>query len=384
MAILAGLLSILGRFAGQLLNLTLGWATLLLFGKVPQSRQLLLLVIVFGSLVWVVLVVGVFVPDVGTFLIALVPTPDFIPESWIRLAMLAGALLVPLAIGVAAVTLTKKESRPTGTGLIVGVLRGYPFAAALTLILVVLIGVATVRKLRSLSRRWEDAHVPVIVKPGRYDEVLDLVRQTLAEAGLPTSTRDAGIFISGPPKLLDVIAGRTLGELVPDRLALLVRADMEVLVYPSDLAISGTRTAVARARAAIVSEMAEAPAYMTTVAEAQDFEDALEKLGPGAAEREPVRLVQHVRGLDPRLATLAVPYDEWETLYRMRLQLERDALAAGKKPFEVAETGTPVSAPRNGRSRLDMLMGVAGAGLLAVNAALVISDRRRSRGRDRR
>ena len=63
MAILAGVIGILSRFAGQLLNLTLGWATILLFGKVPQRKQIVLLVMVFGSLVWVALVIGVLVPD---------------------------------------------------------------------------------------------------------------------------------------------------------------------------------------------------------------------------------------------------------------------------------------------------------------------------------
>ena len=59
MAILAGIASLLGRFAGRVLNTTLGWATLLLFGRVPASRQSLLLVIVFGALVWLALIVGV-------------------------------------------------------------------------------------------------------------------------------------------------------------------------------------------------------------------------------------------------------------------------------------------------------------------------------------
>lgn len=211
MPIVAGAISLLGRFAGQLLNTTLGWATLLLFGKVPQQRQLILLVIVFGSLVWVALVIGVFVPTIGSFLIAAVPAPDFVQQDWIRLAMLAGALIVPLAIGVAAVFVTERGKRPRGAQLVVSVLRGYPFALVLSLIMVVLAVVATVRKLRSMARRWEDIHVPIIVKPGRYDEVLSILQRTLKDADLDLAPRDAGRLISGPPKLLDLIAGRALG-----------------------------------------------------------------------------------------------------------------------------------------------------------------------------
>jgi len=328
-------------------------------------------------------VVGVIVPDVGTLVIAAVPVSPFVDVSWMRMAMLATAVALPLAIGMAAVSVTTPESRPRGMGLVVAVLRGYPFAAVLALLLVLLAVVATVRKLRSMSKHWEDAHVPVIVKPGRYEEVLALLREKLDASGLPTTPRDAGRLISGPPKLLDLIAGRALGDLIPDRLQLLVGDDLEVLVYPSDLAISGHRDRVTMARAAIVTELAEAPAYMTTSAEAQKFEDELERLGPGASDTRPAELVRHVRSLDPQLAKLAVPFEEWETLYRMRLQLERDALADAP----LMESGSPTGAeeleraPRGSRvSRLDLGIALGTAALVVADLALLIGTRRQ-RGR---
>ena len=158
-AIIGGLMSIIGRFAGQVLNMTLGWATILLFGKVPQKKQFVLLIMVFGSLAWVALVIGVLVPDVGSILIAATPMTPFVDISWLRLAMLGASLTLPLVIGMAAVSVA--ESRPKGLGLVIAVLRGYPFAAVLALLMVVLAVVGVVRKLRSLSRKWEDAHVPV-------------------------------------------------------------------------------------------------------------------------------------------------------------------------------------------------------------------------------
>ncbi len=384
MALVTGLVAVLGRFASQILNLTLGWATLLLFGKVPQHKQLVLLLIVFGSLAWVALLVGIVVPDVGTFLIALVPAPDFVEENWIRLAMVLGAVIVPLAIGAAAVFVTATENRPRGPiATAKAILRGYPFALVLSVILAVLVVVATYRKVRSIARRWEDAHVPMIVKPGRYEAVFGSLRAALSEAGLELAARDAGLLISGPPKLLDLVAGRALGDLVPDRLRLLAGPALEILVYPSDLAISGKRDEVARARAVITSQLAEAPAYLTTTAESQRFEDELERLGVGAAERRPEQVLRHVRALDARLALLAVPYEEWETLYRLRLQLERDALVAltGAGPLPGLEKAQPLAVEkrehrRNG-SRLQLAGGLAGLALIAADLAVLLSDRRR-------
>lgn len=337
---------------------------------------------VFGSLVWVALIVGVLVPDVGSFLVAAVPAPDFIDESWIRLGMLVGAVLVPLFIGIAAVFVTAPSSRPRGARIIVSILRGYPFALVLALTLVVLAIVATVRKVRSLTRRWEDAHVPVIVKPGKYEDVFALLKDKLTRADLPLTARDAGVLISGPPKLLDAVAGRALGDLFPDRLQLLVGQNLEVLVYPSDLALSGTKNLVARARAAIVNELTEAPAYLTTSAEAQSFEDELENLGPGASKWRPQELLRHVRSLDHRLATLTVPYEEWETLYRMRVQLERDALVAlrGDGSPDAADYDDDIEPAPRSASRLDLAIGLAGAALIALDLAVLVGNRRRTSG----
>jgi len=74
-AILASIFALAGRFLGRVLIMALGWATILLFGRIPQSKQLLLSMVTLGSLAWVVALIGVLVPDAGTFLVAAVPVP---------------------------------------------------------------------------------------------------------------------------------------------------------------------------------------------------------------------------------------------------------------------------------------------------------------------
>ena len=114
MAILAALFGVLGRFVGKLLTAALGWASTLLFGRVPQDKQILLVLITFGSIAWVAMVLGILVPNVGTFLLTAMPVPSFVDQTWIRLAMLAGALVTPLLIGVATVFIQSKAARPAG------------------------------------------------------------------------------------------------------------------------------------------------------------------------------------------------------------------------------------------------------------------------------
>ena len=184
MAIIAPVFAFIGRQLGRILTTLLGWASTMLFGRVPQSRQLLLALMTFGSLAWVALLVGVVVPDVGTFLIAFVPVPDFVEEDWIRLAMLFGAIVLPLFIGAAGILIPDAADRPGGLDLVKQLLRGYPLAFLLAFTLAFLAVVGTVRKVRSIVRRWSDAHVPIVVRPGGYGDVVDDLEDALDKAGL--------------------------------------------------------------------------------------------------------------------------------------------------------------------------------------------------------
>src|SRR5258706_10651761 len=100
MAVLATLFGMLGRFAGKLLTATLGWASILLFGRVPRDRQVVLALVTFGSVVWAVAVVGVVLPYVGAFLLAAGAAPALLGEKVPGLAILLAVRF--LAAGVRA------------------------------------------------------------------------------------------------------------------------------------------------------------------------------------------------------------------------------------------------------------------------------------------
>ena len=389
MAIVGSVFALVGRFAGRLLNSALGWATLLLFGKVQGRKQTLLLVIALGSLLWVALIVGVLLPDVGVFLLAFVPLPSFVDENLVRLGMLALALLIPLSIGVVAVLVSEPATRPKDVGLLANVLRGYPFTLVLAATIVILAAVSLVRKVRSLTKRWDDAHVPVIVKPGGYERVLDDLEHVLGRAGFDIVRADAPGVLSAPPRFLDAIAGRALGGLVPDHLMMIKAQDLEVLVYPSDVAISGTRSAVAIARAAIADQLTDSPAYLTASAESERVEDQLRAIAATAAQGADIAdAVARVRALDDSIAKLTVPFDEWETVYRERLQVERDLLrragsakghAGGSNGPRAADVAPDDAGPG------PALWGLAAIGmaLLAADVVLLLIEQRQPGNRNR-
>jgi hypothetical protein len=360
-AILAALIAFGSRFASKVLTTALGWASTLLFGRVPASRQILLLGITFGSVIWMVMVAGFFIPDLGTFLLLLVPPQDFVPEQVIRLVMLVGVIVVPGVVGLVTLALTTKDER-TPRRAVETVARGYPLTILLAVLLVFLALLAIWRKGTSLIRRWTDAHVPMVVKPGAYDQVADDLDRALSDAGFDLTPETAPASMSMPAKWLAAVAGRTSSSLVPDRMLRLRGKDLDILIYPMDILISGKPDDVTRARAAMASRLTTSAAHLTVTAEGQSIEDRLTALGKGSGDPDhPPRFDEaaaaEFAAIDEELATIRVPYEEWEVLYRQRLQVERDLRAGAMAGEAVLGAETPgVGGPQEALATVGRLL----------------------------
>lgn len=386
MAVIATVFGILGRFAGKVLTMSLGWASTLLFGRVPRDRQVFLAAITFGAVIWAVLAVGVVIPDVGAMLLAFMPIPPWVEEDWVRLAMLAGAAVLPALLGIATLFLVAPADRPTGIrGIGLQVIRGYPLTAGLALMLVFLAVIGIVRKVSSLVRRRTDAHIPIVLKPGGYEGLVDDLDAAVSDAGVDVQETDAPAVLVLPGRILASVAGASVRGLLPDRLVQLKGTDVEILIYPSDVAISGTAATVTRVQAAVASRLTTADAWMTMSAEGQRIEDLLADLAEAEAGGD--ERTAMLAEIDHRLTSWKIPYDEWEILFRERLQVERDLLT-GTKPG-TASPASPEGEGKDGGRRLRLprlSLGVAslvavlvGVGLTVLNAVLVVAERREAR-----
>jgi hypothetical protein len=323
MPILAAIFALVGRFVGRLLTMAFGWASVMLFGQVPQSKQVLLAAVALGSIAWAVAVLGVLLPPIRDALVTVALLPDWVAEAWRRVAIVVLAIGLPILVGVGGIFLTDGSARRTDpAGVVVQVLRGYPYAAVLALTLAVLIIVAPIRKVRSLAKRWDDAHIPMIVQPGGYERVADDLEAALDGSGIDVQRAQAPWIVEAPSKLLALVGGGSVRGLVPDRLLVLRSPTLEVTIHPTDVAISGTRDHVARARAALATRLPFTAAYLTATEEGQRIEERLRAVASGP--RDEARL--GLKEMDRRLASVVVPEDEWEVLYRERLQIERDLL----------------------------------------------------------
>jgi hypothetical protein len=145
------------------------------------------------------------------------------------------------------------------------------------------------------------------------------------------------------------------------------------------VAIAGTKGLVARSRAAIASKLTEAPAYLTTSAEAERVEDRIRELArlPVRAPAELAAADPKLREIDEQLAALSVPFDEWETAYRQRLQVERDLLRGVLEASERDAAGAPGARIGRRPTPAEWLVGLAGIALIATDALLLLAERAR-------
>lgn len=306
---IGALFAFVGRQVGKLVQLAFSWATLVLFGQVPKDKQLYLSIMAVLSLVWPVALAGVAIPSVATMLLGFVTVPAGL-HGWVRLGMLALALLAPLGVGFVAIKL--RDQQPRGLAFARALLAGYPNALALAVVLVWLMVITPIVRIQAIMKRHDSAHVPIAIHPGAYDKVVDDLRASLERAGIEVRHTFAPWPFEVPGRVLAFAGGAGVRALVPKRLSQLRGRDFLMTVHPMDLSLSGRTRALARARSALVRELTFTRAYQTWTKEAHEIEDLLLECARGRTS---------VATAGTRLDQADLPFEEWEILYRMLMQV---------------------------------------------------------------
>jgi hemoglobin-like flavoprotein len=321
----------IGRQLGRVLTLAFNWATTLLFGRVPQDRQLYLSGMALTALLWPIVLAGIAVPSFATFLLGLFTVPDWL-DTWVRLAMLVLAIVLPLANGALSARLPDEAKRPKGRALATTILRGYPNSLALFVVLVWMMVVAPLGQIRALFKRWESAHVPIAVKPGGYDIVVRDLTVALDRAGIQVTRQPAHWAYELPGRVLALLGGETVRALVPAQLAELVGDGFEMTLHPMDLSLLGRKKTLSHARAAIVRELTFTEANQTWSKEAQALEDRVIKAARGEDDLDAIGAELNERDFD---------FEEWEILYRLLLQVRLRVSGTGTDALDTAHEPKP-------------------------------------------
>lgn len=374
MALVQGLITFLTRKAGKIVNTVFSWATTLLFGKVPENRQIYISLASLGAVLWMIVVIGIAFPSAGTFLLSFVTLPEWLNDR-MRWVMLGLAVVLPAVNGIISLFMLDPQQRPKdfrGKSRII--LRGYPYTLGLSMTLAIMLISAPILKLRDMAHRWMTLHIPILVDAEDYRSVLTDVARILEAAGRRTVERRAPLILRVPSKILAFFAGSAVHRMMAEQMAVLHGDNFEILLHPSDLMIRAPAKQSARLHALMTEHLSFTRAHLTWDRGGNELEDRLRAIWleldhlNGNSQRVLAELEQIDREMR---SNEELPYEEWEVLFRQKLLIERKLYrvkAGMRDAFEDKLRSANGSKPLLDRGWVRKLSWVVAGGLFALRA----------------
>lgn len=308
-------------------SFALGWATALYFGQVPGRQGRILSVISLLAAGWVIVVVGFAVPIfTGAILEATGVIEENFDVRWIHyLGLVAAIVLTPPIVAGTAVWGEFHDDRSWRRWLRM-IPMSYPATAMLGLSVLQMVVITPFLLVMRWRQKRKLVQVPLIMHPGcDDDDMVELVRRALATIDIDdVSAAEAEGPRSWPLRTIGFAAEHLLGAVVRGE-PMRMRADgLEILAYATNIAVLGPKEDAYRARAAILRTLTFADAYLTWSDDARDFEDALRR-AHDEADGDLDELRDRFDEVQAKMDVASLNSEEWNVLYRIRLELEADA-----------------------------------------------------------
>jgi len=108
--------------------------------------------------------------------------------------------------------------------------------------------VSNILKLLTVARRWTTEHLAVVITPNDYAAVVDGLERVLKEESCHVERVRTNWMLRLPVRVLTLFSGSEMGDLVASNLTTLRSDQISIIVYPSDVAISGKDADASHAR----------------------------------------------------------------------------------------------------------------------------------------
>lgn len=327
MAILQGIISLLTRSVGKIFSALFDWAVVALFGRVEGRQKVWLSALMGAAAIWPVLLLGVAAPKVAVFAVAFVPLSSSVPAGVLRAVWVALAVVVPVTVGIALRLQAPPEQQPAGWPSTV--LRGFPITLGLSTAFLVLLVTVPVLRIASAVRGRQDVQMPLITIGKSYRVAADLIAATLRRHGFSIARAEPPWWSAAPAKILHRMSGEAFRAYVPEQTAYYRGGHLEVALYPNALMLRGTLDETGRAHGLLVEALTgQLDMLQTTSVEAQEIERQIQRVwsvfreNPDA-HRNARPLMSRLNDIATEISRRALPFDEWQIVYRQTLQLAR-------------------------------------------------------------
>lgn len=358
MAILQALISYLGKSAGKALNAIFGWAVLALFGTVSPKEQTLLSIVVAAAAAWPILLLGVIVPKIALLVVAFVPLGKSVPGLWLRIVWIALAVLVPVVVGtvIARRGSTERMDEPGWKRL----LRGFPVTLALACAFLLMLIIAPILRIATVLRRREVVRIPAVMDKGITAITMSALADELERNGMALRAHKAPWHQTAPAKILLKLGGKPFASMASEHVEYRRNGELQLTVLPNETILRGVPQRVGQARALCAEVYGPRPIIQTFNADARDLEMHAKRVWSiyceqPRAHRRALALERRVTELSAQLSRLNLPWDDWQLLYRLLLQVDR--ALHGDEPLlqhaqrieerDMADEKVALPAPRN-------------------------------------
>ena len=304
-------------------SFALGWATALYFGQVPGKQGHVLAVISLVAAAWVLLLAGFGVPLlVGAAADALGIVPrNFDLNQWVVVGLGATLVLAPPLLAALATSFDLDAERSLGRWLS-RVPISYPATASLGIGVLEMVVLAPLLIVDRLRHKRVIAQMALTMKEGTDDDALqDAVAASLRTIGVDRlRIEEARGPQAWPLRTVGFATRHLLGAVVRGSPIHLAADDLRIYAYATNVSIIGPEPKVHRARAALEREVPFHGAHLTWQDDAQRLEDELLEAGRGGHGIAAVR--RRLDRIQERIDAAPLAVDEWNVLYRLRLQVE--------------------------------------------------------------
>ena len=326
MAILQALISYLGKSAGKALNAIFGWAVLALFGTVSPQEQTKLTAVVAAAAAWPILVVGAIIPKIALAVVAFVPLGKSVPSLWLRLVWIALALFVPILVGTVIAKRGSTEHMPEPGWK--RLLRGFPVTFALACAFFLMMVIAPIQRIITVARRRELVRIPSVMAKNATAPSMAALASELERKGIELRATKAPWHQTAPSKILLKIGGKPFAAMASEQIEYRKSEELELTVLPNETILRGKPVPVGHARALCAEVYGPRPVIQTFNAEAKELEQQIKRVWAiyceqPRAHRHSDVLERRVTELSAELSRRNLPWDDWQIIYRLLLQVDR-------------------------------------------------------------
>ncbi len=305
-------------------SFALGWATALYFGQVPGRQGRMLAVSSLVAAGWVILVVGFAIPLlIGGGLEALgVIEDNFDVEFSVYAGLVAGIVLVPPFVAAVTVWGEFHGDRSIRTWLrLVPV--SYPATAMLGAAVLQMVAFTPIFLVQRWRQKRKYVQIPLVMREAADDDDLATgIRDALASIGIEdVSIAEATGPKAWPLRTVAFAVEHLLGAVVRGEPVRLAADDLEIYAYATNISVQGPREVTYRVRAAILRKLGFHEAYLTWNGEAQGIEDQLLEVHRDV-ECSIEEIERRLDDIQQQMDTASIDSQEWNILYRRRLQVE--------------------------------------------------------------